>query len=106
MMRPSLASEKSCWDSPIYLEPESEEGAKTQENGQVTTIEMTPDVESLCQTGEAAWARLKTTSKDWDDWIAVGETLEAGRNWAKADSKSPTANGYPARSRRLSTICR
>ena len=50
----------------------------------------------IVRQGQAAWRRLKRSSKSWDGWKAVGHALLEGRAIAmrKAGTTSPSGGGY------------
>ena len=50
----------------------------------------------IVRQGQAAWRRLKRSSKSWDDWKAVGHALLEGRAIAmrNAGTTSPSGGGY------------
>lgn len=53
------------------------------------------DLARISLQGARAWRRLKT-GKSWRDWVAVGEAMVAGRNWAmnQAGTNAPIGKGY------------
>jgi hypothetical protein len=53
------------------------------------------DFHRICHQGTAAWKRLKS-NKGWNDWIAVGEALRVGREWAmhQAMTNKPEGKAY------------
>lgn len=53
------------------------------------------DRDRVSRLGTEAWRRLKKT-KDYHDWIKVGEALRCGREWAmnQAQTNKPEGKGY------------
>jgi hypothetical protein len=49
----------------------------------------------VARQGMQAWARLKK-GKSWSDWLAVGEAMQVGREWAmhQAGVNRPEGKGY------------
>jgi hypothetical protein len=54
------------------------------------------DFERVCKSGTKAWQNLKRDNKTWHNWLAVGEALLAGRDWAmsQANRNHPSGRGY------------
>jgi hypothetical protein len=58
-------------------------------------IDLNDESERIVRRGTAAWARLKK-HRNWDDWMAVGEALLVGREFAMRDANTnrPIGKGY------------
>ena len=52
------------------------------------------DRDRVSRLGTEAWKRLKKT-KDYNDWLKVGEALTVGREWAMNQAQTNKPEGKP-----------
>jgi hypothetical protein len=58
---------------------------------------MTSNDDQLARAAMLAWGRIKRTqSRNWSEWMTLGEGLLAGRNWAMStvETNRPEGKGY------------